>query len=322
MSRRPRRVVYTALTGGYEELLDQPAARGSAIDFVCLTDDPDLHSADWRMVVVEPVLPADIVRSARALKITGHPSLAGYDELLWIDNRVRLTADPDEVLDQWLATDDLAVPRHSFRADVVSEFQAVLDAGLDDSSRLYEQLTHYAALDQALLRRPIPWTGLVARRRSEGTDAAMEQWMRHVLRYSRRDQLSFVQAMHEADTTWTSIEISNLGSEVHEWRAATGRSDRPSRFQVADSLVPPTAALGELRLAYEQTVHGLVGAVESREQALLALTEASERQEAIAAELERELAELRRQRDDDQAALKRLRRRVAKVRRKKRNVEQ
>src|ERR1700712_2653389 len=88
-----RRVVYTALVGGYEELLEQPLARSSTVDFVCFTDDDSLRSEDWEVRRVEPALAADRIRSSRTLKIAGHPSLSDYDESLWIDNRVQLLVD-------------------------------------------------------------------------------------------------------------------------------------------------------------------------------------------------------------------------------------
>jgi hypothetical protein len=317
----PRRVVYTALIGGYEELLDQPVARGSSLDFVCLTDQPSLRSDDWEVRLIEPVLLADRIRSARAVKITGHPSLATYDESLWIDNRVRLDGDPGELLDEWLDGHEIAVPRHSYRADVVSEFQAVLDQGLDDSSRLYEQLTHYSALQPELLRHPVPWTGMLARRRTPEVDAAMERWLRHVLRYSRRDQLSFVQSMHEAGVGWSSIDLANFSTHLHEWRLPVGRSTRPIAFQVADSLQPPTAALGELRLTFERTVDDLTAAVQSREQTIAELEADLERGHQAIARAVQENAELHEARAGDQAALRRLRRRVRKVRTNKRRVE-
>ena len=317
----PARVVYTAVMGGYEELQEQPLARSSSVRFVCFTDQPSLRRDDWELRLVEPTLAADSIRSSRVLKISGDPSLADFQETLWIDNRVQLASDPAELLDQWLAGSDVAVPRHSFRADVVSEFQAVLEAGLDDSARLYEQLTHYSALSPELLRHPVPWTGMLARRRSARVSAAMDRWVRHVLRYSRRDQLSFVQAMHEADTTWSSIELGNLRSPVHTWREPVGRSSRSTTFQVADALQPPIAALGELRLSFERTVADLVAAVQSREQTITDLEAALEDQRAAAGLVAQQNAELREQQAIDLAARNRLRLRIRKLRRKKLRLE-
>ena len=45
MTGKPRRYcAYTVLTKGCEELLDQPMANESEVDFVCFTDDPSLQS--------------------------------------------------------------------------------------------------------------------------------------------------------------------------------------------------------------------------------------------------------------------------------------
>jgi hypothetical protein len=304
----PARIVYTALLGGHEELLEQPVARSSPVPFVCFTDDPSLRSDDWEIQLVEPALAADAIRSARALKILGHPRLDAFDETLWIDNRVRLRVDPTPLLDGWLLESELAVPGHSFRADVVTEFGAVLAAGLDEAARLYEQLTHYTVLAPDLLLAPAPWTGIVARRRTEAVATGMRQWLTHVFRYSRRDQLSFVQAMHETSTRWTSVKLDNLESEVHEWRDPVGRSPRPQPFQVADSLQPPIAALAELRLSLEQRIADLASSLEAREETIRQLGE--------------RVAELEALRGLDLAELDRLRFRLRRARRKKRLTQQ
>lgn len=270
MSAR-QRVVYTALLGRHEALAEQPAARTSDIPFVCFTDDPDLRSDTWDVRLVTPAFEMDPVRSARTLKITGHPDLAGYDETLWIDARVRLTADPAVVLDQWLAEDDLATARHSYRPDVVTEFQEVLLAGLDESARLYEQLTHYSLVAPALLEAPVPWTALVARRRTPEVERAMAEWLLHVVRYSRRDQLSFVHTLARVGLEPRLVDLDNHRSDIHDWLGVESRSSRHHLFATSDSLQPPIAKLGELRLQLEQVTALMVDTVAARERTIAAL---------------------------------------------------
>jgi hypothetical protein len=265
MSESPRRVVYTALFGRHERLVEQPLAMTTEVDFLCFTDDPELRSETWELRLVEPLLALDPVRSARAVKLVGHAELAAYDEVLWVDARVRLDGPPDELLDSWLADADLAAPRHSFRTDVVSEFEAVLEGGLDDFSRIYEQLTHYSVTAPELLRAQVPWTGMLARRPSEEMDAAMRTWLVHALRYSRRDQLSFVHCMALNDQSYRLVATGNHRSEAHEWLAPVGRSARPWLAQISDSLRPPVAELGELRLQLARQTEEMVGAVAARE---------------------------------------------------------
>ena len=300
MSAAPRRVVCTALFGRHERLVEQPIAATTDVDFLCFTDDPELASETWELRAAEPLLALDPVRSARAVKLVGHPDVAAYDEVLWIDARVRLDAPPNELLGSWLADVDLAVPRHSFRTDVVSEFEAVLEAGLDDFSRIYEQLTHYSVSAPELLRAPVPWTGMLARRSSERMDAAMRTWLVHVLRYSRRDQLSFVHCMARSDMSYRLIATGNHQSEAHEWLAPDGRSHRPALARISDSLRAPVAELGELRLQLARQAEEMVGAVAARE--------------ARIAELESSGADARRELDDAREKIAQLRARLRALR--------
>jgi hypothetical protein len=291
----PRRAVYTALIGGYEELNEQPVAKASIVPFICFTDDPGLRSETWDVRLVEPVLPLDPVRSARALKLTGHADLAGYDETLWVDARVTLTADPGIVLDSWLDGADVAALRHAYRVDVVSEFEEVLRLGLDDSSRLYEQLTHYATSDPDCLQAPASFTALLARRHTPSVEAAMREWLLHVLRYSRRDQLSFTHALARAGETPRLLEIDAFCSDVHIWEQPRGRSQRPAAFRVADSLRAPVSQLGELRLRVEQVTNEMLVAVAAREERIARLELQLERLRNRIAAKNKRLQALRRQ---------------------------
>src|SRR5690606_12290848 len=44
-----KRVVYTAIMGRYEDLVEQPMAAESDIDFVCFTDNQDVKSSTWKV---------------------------------------------------------------------------------------------------------------------------------------------------------------------------------------------------------------------------------------------------------------------------------
>jgi len=153
----PRRAVYTALLGRYEELNEQPTALDTDIPFICFTDDPDLVSETWQIHLVDPLFPLDMVRSQRDIKIRGHETLTQFDETLYIDNSVSLKQVPDIILDEWLASTDLAVSLHSFRDRVVDEFDEVIALSLDDPSRVHEQLMYYAHLYPEVLSWGDAW---------------------------------------------------------------------------------------------------------------------------------------------------------------------
>jgi hypothetical protein len=218
-----RRVVFTALIGDYENLLDQPIAAESDVDFICFTDSPELVSNVWRVIVIEPMLPLDPVRSQRAIKIRGHEALHEYDEWLYIDNSVLLKQRPELILDRWLADGEFAVSPHSFRESVLDEFDAVLELGYDDAARVTEQLQHYAELKPSVLAERPYWNGMFARRNVASVHEMTSRWFDHVLRYSRRDQLSANMAFSAGTVAITVIDEQNNDSDSHQWPAGVGR---------------------------------------------------------------------------------------------------
>lgn len=251
----PRRAVYTAVMGGYETVLSSPPT--STADCICFTDDPGLTSDRWRIELVEPVLPGDPIRSARHLKIAGHPILDAYDETLWVDNRVELLVDPVEILEDWLSDANISMPSHSYRDTVTDEFVAVLEGGFDDPSRLQEQLLHYLAHDVEALQEKPYWTAIIARRSTPEVAQAMSGWRDQVMRYSRRDQLSVNVALRRAGLAVTVQPLESGGSGKHAWRSFSDAGRRPSdevRRALTAALIPPLARLGDLERERDESV--------------------------------------------------------------------
>ena len=259
------RVVYRALVGGYEQLREEPVALETDIPFICITDDPDLTSETWTIVLADPRIPQDPTRSARALKILGHPTLDDFDQTLWVDNTVERLRSPDELFDIWLEHADVAAPLHSYRASVLGEAEAVINEGLDDFARVYEQITHYLSLDPVGVEENPHWTGILARRRLDVTAAAMQTWWEHVLRYSRRDQLSFVTAMRSQGVRLNSVPLDSFGSQWHRWPRAVGAT-APRRPQSARGAAPPASRIGELEEALSEATQTLARAEAAREE--------------------------------------------------------
>jgi hypothetical protein len=235
--------VFTAVFGGYESLNPQPRAEGSEDRWLCFTDDPELVSDHWEVVLVEPVLPLDPHRSSRHIKMLGHPLVREYERTLWIDNSVVLHQAPGTVTDEWLAAADAALCEHSYRDTVLDEFIAVLDDSLDDPGRILEQLDHYSrSMPEVLDQRPL-WGALIARRWTSEVDAAMTTWWTHLLRYSRRDQLSLIAAITTTGLDIERITLDNFASPLHEWPVAPDRDRTMRHVSLVDRPAPPMADL-------------------------------------------------------------------------------
>ncbi|MCC2033418.1 glycosyltransferase domain-containing protein [Microbacterium allomyrinae] len=241
--------VYTALIGQYDGLIEQSVAAQSTADFICFTDDPDLTSETWEIRRVKRAFGQDPVRSARLLKILGDDSLDEYDVTLYIDASVLLRRVPEQVVEDWLTDgDDIALSTHGYREQLLDEFDEVVRLQYDDRSRVYEQLVDYS-LDcpEVLESRPL-WTGILVRRRNPAVAATMRVWANHVLRYSRRDQLSVLAALRSGDASVRVLQVDNFDSPDHQWPVIPQRRVRQGKAPA----LPTGPLLAELRRAVRQ----------------------------------------------------------------------
>jgi hypothetical protein len=213
-----KRVVYTALFGGYEDLQEQPSARlADGTDYLCFTDRADVTSDTWTVVHVPPAFVDDPVRSARLVKIVGHERLAGYDEWLWVDNRVVLSVAPSQILSSWLdGGHSLAMPLHDHRRSIEDEFEVILRNGFDSPARVREQSWTYSRVGPDVMGDEPLWTAIIARRNTADVAGRMNAWLWDVLRFSRRDQLSVTRALAGFEGL-NRIELPNVESDLHRW---------------------------------------------------------------------------------------------------------
>jgi hypothetical protein len=233
MAPSPRRLcVYTALIGSYEHLNEQPIAAQTNIPFFCFTDDPNLRSDTWTIVPIVPEFGMDPIRSQRLLKLRPWDVLPDYDCSLYIDNSVKLLATPDDVFARHASEMGLTAPAHSSRQSVLDEFLEVARLGLDDQTRIFEQLNHYQLEYPDILRERPFWAAILIREHGSPQVRRMaEIWGAHILRYSRRDQLSLNVAVRQSGLTPKILEIDNATSWLHTWPHSLGRNrnGRPGR---------------------------------------------------------------------------------------------
>jgi hypothetical protein len=214
-----RRVVYTVLYGDGYALLEQPVRRDSDLDFIAFTSDPTVRSDTWTIRHLPALLPMDMPRSSRFPKICAHRVLPEYDISLYIDTKVLLTAPPETILDDLLIghSDSMACFRHDQRSTIAEEVEAVIQGGLDRADVCRAQLADYAA-DGYRGTTPLTWSGLLMRfHNRDDVKNAMETWMAHVLRYSRRDQLSFPYVAEKTKLPFVAHPLPNQESKWHRW---------------------------------------------------------------------------------------------------------
>jgi hypothetical protein len=248
--------VYTCLIGSTEMLNEQPIVARSKIPFICFTDTPDLTSKTWQLRPISRLFEMDTIRSHRAVKLCPHEYLTDFDVSLYIDNSVLLDSPPEELIGRHFPESGLALPEHSFRNTVMEEFLAVANYGLDDPGRIFEQLNHYTLCDSEVLQEKPYWGGILLRdHRNPAVRSMLDLWLAHVLRYSRRDQLSMNFVLRRTGLKPNVLSIDNHNSGYHTWPRKTPAYQQMRIFDPVTAYGSLGARVRELEMKLEFEKH-------------------------------------------------------------------
>lgn len=195
-------VVYTAIFGDYEDLLD-PKIINENLDYICFTDNPNLKSDVWNIKLIPDYVDdfnkfnnkisfedLDYTRRARTIKTLPHVFLKEYDFSIWIDAGFLIVGDVINFINRYTKKDFLGV-EHSIRHCLYDEAYEVLSLKMDDEELIKKQIKRYED-DNYPRNNGLIESGILFRR--HGKDEimkVMEDWFYEIINYSKRDQISF-----------------------------------------------------------------------------------------------------------------------------------
>ena len=141
-----RKAVYTFIFGDYDDL-KTPCVLTEGWDYICFTDDPNLHSDVWR-VRVSPRRTTDHALETKkfAVKhmILFYHYLEGYDLSLSIGGQIVINCNLDDFLSEHFNdTGDMLLCRHPWRDCVYEEGEECKRIGKDDPQRIDAQMQRY-----------------------------------------------------------------------------------------------------------------------------------------------------------------------------------
>jgi hypothetical protein len=191
-----RTVVITSIYGGFDRLLDPPEQSVPVDQWVCVTDDPDLRSDVWDIVVspepsVPPRLAAKYAKMLPLQYIKG--GLRRADRVVRFDGATYLRHG-DSVAELLAAAGDavLAQFEHPARSCIYTELEAAATQPKYAGQPLREQIEHYRAEGH-----PADWglweTGVLVYNFGLAPELLLAfglDWLHHLERWSLQDQLS------------------------------------------------------------------------------------------------------------------------------------
>ena len=211
--------------GEHEGLNEQPKIHLSKLKHYCLTDDITLTSNSWEIIYVDKLFPKDSHRSQRNLKIRPHLIFENFKYSLYIDNTIVLKDKTENFINMIVKDKEIDnnkpnvfIPYHSFRDDLISEFNECANLRRDTKIRIYEQLNDYLEINSKYMKNKPYWAGLILRNHNHKELIKFSEiWFANVCRYSKRDQLSLIYAAYQANIKLKGFYLENSSSKYHKW---------------------------------------------------------------------------------------------------------
>ena len=191
-----KRIIYTSVFGGYDEVVEQSS---NGWDWKCFSEDT--HTPIYE----------DNNRNAKRFKVLPHRYLKDYEYSVFIDGNMSVRGDLNELVDKYLVDSNVAFFSHSNNnldgrncaydeARTIFELgdknmKATPDRGIlnykDNPYVIEKQMNRY--VDEGFPKNNGLITGMVILRRHNEKDCirVMEDWWTEIKYGSKRDQLSF-----------------------------------------------------------------------------------------------------------------------------------
>lgn len=200
-------VVYTALFGAYDQL-QEPTCQTDMCDFICFTDQQDLVSTVWQIVIVKEDDLTPMMMNRR-YKMLPHVYLKQYEKSIYVDSNIKIKKTPHILFGKYLNTTDIAVPKHFERNCIYDEIDECYQLGKINEEEKDGLLKKYS-------REKLPRSlglgenNIILRNHNdESVIEVMSQWWCTLKEGPKRDQLSFIYILWKNNLEYQFMDESS-----------------------------------------------------------------------------------------------------------------
>ncbi len=194
-SEKNKGVIYTCLTGDYDNLLTH-YCQNKNWDYICFSDNIEMIKAKkiahWEIRPLQ-FNKLDRVKNARWHKTHPHILLPEYDYSLWIDANINVIGKGlfDKISPLIQNNSLLATLKHPERNCVYQEIEECIRIKKDDPN-IINTMKNFLEHVNFAKNRGLHETSIIFRQHNvKAVSDVMELWFDMIRNYSRRDQLSF-----------------------------------------------------------------------------------------------------------------------------------
>lgn len=186
-----KKIVYTCITGNYDNLLE-PEYVTPGFDYICFTDNKKLKSNTWKILPIpDNLLDLSKVKQQRNIKINPHKYLNNYELSIWVDSSVKLS----DNLNKLLCTLDLKnynifITQHPQRNCVYKEAEACIKLKKDTLLNINKEIDFFKSSGLPENNGLVETNVIIRLHNDISCIALMGEWWYYLNMYSHRDQLS------------------------------------------------------------------------------------------------------------------------------------
>ena len=221
--RTDKKVVYTAITGNYDELIT-PEYVNNNWDYICFTDNLHLTSDFWQIRRMEE-LDLDHIKKARRYKILPHQYLPEYENSLWIDGNYKIIGNIDNYIEKYSLKSSMMCLNHPDRDCIYQESDMIVELKKDSEKIVSNQINRYITENYPKNHGMIA-SGIIYRKHNDPiVKDLMNEWWSEIESMSHRDQLSFNYVCWKKNFQY---DISNLNCWKNEYFKHTAHKNKPN----------------------------------------------------------------------------------------------
>jgi len=179
------KVVYTAITGGYDKPVEQELKPGW--DYVIFTDRKDVISKTGKVIYIDPKGDS---KKDREIKWLPHKYLPDYDAWLWLDGNIKLNKDPDDLLAEMDVNGVEAVFMKHFERDCIYVEAEACKIYKKDEVGVIDAQVKFLRGKNYPEHNGLVAGGVIMRKNTRAVKIFCDKVFEVVKKYSRRDQLA------------------------------------------------------------------------------------------------------------------------------------
>ena len=211
-------VVYTCITGGYDNLIQPVKTPG--VDYICFTDNTSVDPKGWELKPMPDGLEGlTNVKKQRMVKVLAHRYLSEYDISIWVDGSVAVKDNVKNFLKDFIYDGhSIFIPEHPVRNCIYKECEVVKKIKKDTTDLPDKQMKKYKGEGFPEKYGLVQSNIMIRWHNNEDCKEVMEAWAAEVREFSHRDQLSFNYALWKTKATcFKAIDKKTCNSKYFKW---------------------------------------------------------------------------------------------------------